>query len=81
MRRKIVALIAASAFAAGPVAAQAQSAAPLSIAAAARAGAETRDANEYRGGVILPTLAIVAIIALLAATNTFPFGGGDAESP
>lgn len=73
MRRKIIALIAASAFAAGPVAAQAQTAAPLSIAAAARAGAETRDSNEIRGGIILPTLAIAAIIALLALTNTWPF--------
>ena len=80
MRRKIVALIAACAFAAGPVAAQAQTAAPLSLASVARAGAETRDANEIRGGIILPTLAIVAILAALALTKTFPFND-DPSSP
>jgi hypothetical protein len=49
----------------------AQSAAPLSVAA--RAGATTDDANDLRGGFIIPLIAVVAIIlGILAAT-----GGGD----
>jgi len=79
MRRKIVSLLAAGAFAAAPVAAQAQPASSLSIASVARAGAATEDASEIRGGIILPTLAIVAIIAALALTDTWPFD--ESESP
>ena len=52
----------------------AQSAAPLSVAA--RSGAATSEANELRGGFIIPLIAIVAIIlGILAAT-----GGGDRPS-
>jgi hypothetical protein len=46
----------------------AQSAAPLSIAA--RSGAATSDSSELRGGVIIPLIAVVAIIlGVLAATG------------
>ncbi|HST37206.1 MAG TPA: hypothetical protein VLK25_11325 [Allosphingosinicella sp.] len=76
MRKKFIALIAATALAAGPAAAQARSAAPLSLSATARAGASSEDANGIRGGIILPTLAILAILGLLAATGTFPFDDG-----
>jgi hypothetical protein len=76
MRKKIIALIAATALAAGPATAQAVSASSLSLAATVRAGAETDDANEIRGGIILPTLAIIAVIALLALTDTWPFDDG-----
>ena len=45
----------------------AQSAAPLSVA---RSGATTSNANELRGGFIIPLVAIVAIIlGILAATQ------------
>ena len=46
----------------------AQSAAPLSVAA--RSGATTQNANELRGGFIIPLVALVAIIlGILAATQ------------
>lgn len=80
MRKKLVALLAATALAAGPAAAQARSAAPLSLGGTVRAGAPTEDANGIRGGIILPTLAILAILGLLAATGTFPFSD-DPSSP
>ena len=55
-----------------PVLAQTSSAAPLSVAA--RGGATTGNANELRGGFIIPLIAVVAIIlGILAATN----GHGD----
>ena len=76
MRNKLITLFAAAALASGPVAAQAQSAAPLSVVTAARAGAQTDDANEIRGGIILPALAIIAVIAVLALTDTWPFDDG-----
>jgi hypothetical protein len=54
-----------------PVLAQ-TSAAPLSVAA--RSGATTQNANELRGGFIIPLVALVAIIlGILAATQ----GHGD----
>ena len=60
-----------------PVLAQsAPSAAPLSVAE--RSGATTSDANELRGGFIIPLIAIIAVIlGILAATS----GGDDPESP
>jgi len=56
-----------------PVLAQsAPSAAPLSVSA--RSGADTSDANQWRGGFIIPVIAVVAIIlGILAATG----GHGD----
>ena len=51
--------------------------APLS--AADRSGAETSDANELRGGFIIPLIAIVAIIlGILAAVSD---GGEKPSSP
>ena len=47
-------------------------------AAVERTGAATSDANELRGGFIIPLIAIVAVIlGILAATS----GGDDPESP
>ena len=61
-----------------PVLAQtAPSAAPLSVAA--RSGATTSDANELRGGFIIPLIALIAIIlGILAATSD---GGERPHSP
>ena len=60
-----------------PVLAQsAPSATTLSVAE--RSGAETSDANELRGGFIIPLIAIIAIIlGILAATS----GGDRPHSP
>jgi hypothetical protein len=55
----------------------AQSAAPLSLRAHARAGAATEDANAIRGGFILPTLAVLAIIAVIYVVTK----DSDPESP
>lgn len=72
-KKATVAAVLAASMASTPVLAQtAPSAAPLSIAA--RSGAATSDANDWRGGFIIPVVAIVAIIlGVLAATN----GGGE----
>jgi hypothetical protein len=43
-------------------AAVAQSAAPLTLAGAVRAGPDGRDASDLRGGFIIPTLIVLAII-------------------
>lgn len=68
-KASVAAMLAAS-MVASPV--LAQSAAPLSVAA--RSGAQTSDANELRGGFIIPLIAVVAIIlGILAATG----GSGD----
>ena len=60
-----------------PVLAQtAPSAAPQSVAA--RSGADASDANELRGGFIIPLIALIAIIlGILAATSN----GDSPESP
>ncbi len=73
-KASLAAMLAVS-MSATPVLAQtAPSAAPLSVAE--RSGAETSDANELRGGFLIPLVAIVAIIlGILAAT-----GGGDRPS-
>jgi hypothetical protein len=72
-KKASVAAALAVSMASTPVLAQsASSAAPLSPAA--RSGATTADANEMRGGFIIPLVAVVAIIlGILAATH----GGGD----
>ena len=70
-KKASVAAALAVSMASTPVLAQ-TSAAPLSIAA--RSGAPTSDANQLRGGFIIPLVAIVAIIlGILAATH----GHGD----
>lgn len=69
-------LVAATAFslAATPVLAQAQTA-PLEPAQ------EQVEGSEVRGGVVLPLVGIIAIIlAILAATKTWPFDD-DPKSP
>ena len=71
-KKASVAAALAVSMASTPVLAQTSSAAPLSVAA--RSGATTSDANELRGGFIIPLIAVVAVIlGILAATN----GGGD----
>jgi hypothetical protein len=72
-KKASVAAALAVSMASTPVLAQsASSAAPLSVAA--RSGATTADANEMRGGFIIPVVAVVAIIlGILAATK----GSGD----
>lgn len=66
MLKKTLAAAAAFSLTATPVMAQAQ--APVEPAS------EHVDGSEMRGGVILPTLAIVALIlAVLALTDTWPF--------
>ena len=70
-KKASVAAMLAVSMASTPVLAQ-TSAAPLSVAA--RSGAQTDNANELRGGFIIPLVAIVAIIlGILAATH----GNGD----
>jgi hypothetical protein len=66
LKKASVAAALAVAMASTPV--LAQSAAPLSIAA--RSGAATEDSSEWRGGFIIPVVAVVAIIlGILAATG------------
>jgi hypothetical protein len=68
-KKASVAAMLAVSMASTPVLAQtAPSAAPLSVAA--RSGATAGDANELRGGFIIPVIAVVAIIlGILAATQ------------
>jgi hypothetical protein len=75
-KKASVAAVLAVSMASTPVLAQtAPSAAPLSVAA--RTGAATGDANDFRGGFIIPVAAVIAIIlGILAATN----GGGERPS-
>lgn len=71
LKKASVAAALAVSMASTPVLAQ-TSAAPLSVAA--RSGASTSDANELRGGFIIPLVAVIAIIlGILAATR----GGND----
>ena len=72
-KKATVAAVLAVSMAGAPVLAQsAPSAAPLSVSA--RSGADTSDANQWRGGFIIPVIAVVAIIlGILAATG----GHGD----
>lgn len=75
MRRPLLAAVAALSLIGATSAAQAQSlapqsaaapsAAPLSIAANLPVSATSDEANFYRGGIIIPTLVIVAIAALI----------------
>lgn len=65
MRKSMLAAAAAVSMIGASSGALAQSAAPLSLRADARAGAATADASDIRGGFILPTLAVLAIVALV----------------
>ena len=72
MRRPILAALAAvSLLGASGSAAIAQSAAPLSLASQLQPGTATTGASDLRGGFILPTLAILAIIgAVILLTDS-----------
>lgn len=71
-KKASVAAMLAVSMVSAPVLAQTGSASSLSVAA--RSGAEMDDANNVRGGFVIPLIAIVAIIlGILAATK----GGGD----
>ena len=73
MLKKTLAAAAAFSLAATPVLAQGQ--APIEPAS------EQVEGSEIRGGVILPTLAVIALIlAILKATNSWPFDE-DPQSP
>jgi hypothetical protein len=77
LKKASLAAMLAVSMAGTPVLAQtAPSAAPESVAA--RSGAATSDANELRGGFIIPLIALIAIIlGILAATRN----GDRPESP
>ncbi|HEX8364725.1 MAG TPA: hypothetical protein VF603_05510 [Allosphingosinicella sp.] len=73
MLKKTIAAAAAFSLAATPVLAQSQ--APIEPAS------EQVEGSEIRGGVILPTLAVIALIlAILKATDSWPFDE-DPQSP
>jgi hypothetical protein len=77
MRKSMLAVAAAVSMLSLSGGALAQSAAPLSLRADARAGVDLKDANDIRGGFILPTLAVLAIIALVYVLTK----DGDPASP
>lgn len=82
MRRPLLAAVAAISMIGASSAAQAQSLAPpsaaaLSVGAHMRAGADTQEASDLRGGFIIPTLAVLAIIGLIYLLTK----GDDATSP
>ena len=78
MRKSILAVAAAVSMIGVSSGALAQSAAPLSLRGAElRAGAAMEDVSDIRGGFILPTLAVLAIIALVYVLTK----DGDPASP
>jgi hypothetical protein len=77
MCKSILAAVAAVSMIGASSAALAQSAAPLSVAAQVRTGAGTEDASDYRGGIIIPTLVVLAIIAAIYLVTK----DGDPASP
>ena len=77
MRGRLLAVAAAFSMIGTAGGAFARSAAPLSLAPQLRAGAELDEANDIRGGFIIPTLAIIAIIAIIYVVTK----DGDPESP
>lgn len=71
-KKASVAAMLAVSMVSAPVLAQTGSASSLSVAA--RSGAEMDDANNIRGGFIIPAVAVIAIIlGILTLTR----GGGD----
>jgi hypothetical protein len=77
MRGRLLAVAAALSMIGTSSGALAQSAAPLSLGPQLRAGAALDEANDIRGGFIIPTLAILAIIAIIYVVTK----DGDPESP
>ena len=65
MRKSVLAVVAAVSMISVSSGAAAQSAAPLSLANAPGVQAAGQDANDIRGGFILPTLAILLIGGLI----------------
>jgi hypothetical protein len=65
MRKSMLAAVAAVSMISLSSGALAQSAAPLSLAGLARTGADLEDPNDIHGGVIIPTLVLLAIGALI----------------
>jgi hypothetical protein len=65
MRKSVLAVAAAVSMICASSGALAQSAAALSIAANAPAGADVKDDSDLHGGFILPTLAVLAIVAVI----------------
>ena len=65
MRKSVLAVAAAISMISVSSGAAAQSAAPLSLANAPGVQTTGQDANNIRGGFILPTLAVLAIIGLI----------------
>jgi hypothetical protein len=64
MRKSVLAVAAAVSMVSVSSGAVAQSAAPLSLAHL-RAGADLKEASDYRGGIIIPTLIVLGLGALL----------------
>jgi hypothetical protein len=77
MRKSMLAVAAAVSMISASSGALAQSAAPLSVAALVRPGADTDDASAYRGGIIIPALVVIAIIGLVYVLTK----DGDPASP
>lgn len=77
MRRGLLAAAVAVSMVTVSTAAVAQSAAPLSLAGALRAGADSQDESDLRGGFIIPTLIVLAIIGGIYLLTK----DGDPQSP
>lgn len=78
MRKSVLAAVAAvSMIGAGSGAPARSAAAPLSLAAQVRAGADMNEASDIRGGFIIPTLAIIVIGVLIYVLTK----DGDPASP
>lgn len=81
MRKSILAVAAAISMISLSSGAVAQSAAALSVqplSLQSNAGADLQDANSIRGGFILPTIGILAIVAVIYLLTK---GGDDPASP
>ena len=78
MLNKALVSVAALSLAASPVLAQAGAS-----HAVPEPAAEAAEGNElFRGGIIIPTLAVLAaILVILAATETWPFDDDEPASP
>jgi hypothetical protein len=64
MRKSVLAVAAALSMVSVSSGALAQSAAPLSLSHL-RVGADLKEASDYRGGIIIPTLIVLGLGALL----------------